>query len=104
MRPGPRTALLRRCAASSGTLKSKHAYNPPRHLIPSHPANDTRSPEEIHKLASKTKKVVGAEEGEKAACHSDYVDPEEAKKVQKEQLVQLNTAPALGIANDDRLI
>ncbi len=62
------------------------------------------SPEEIHKLASKTKKVVGAEEGEKAACHSDYVDPEEAKKVQQEQLVQLNTAPAHGIASDDRLI
>ncbi len=62
------------------------------------------SPEEIHKLASKTKKVVGAEEGEKAACHSDYVDPDEAKKVQGEQLVQLNTAPAHGIASDDRLI
>ena len=39
------------------------------------------SPEEIHKLASKTKKTVGAEEG-KAACHSDYVDPEKAKRVQ----------------------
>ncbi len=62
------------------------------------------SPEEIHKLASKTKKVVGAEQGEKAACHSDYVDPDEAKKVQGEVVVQLNTAPAHGIASDDRLI
>jgi phosphomethylpyrimidine synthase len=61
------------------------------------------SPEEIHKLASKTKKVVGADEG-KAACHSDYVDPDEAKQVQNEVLVQLNTAPAHGIASDDRLI
>jgi len=61
------------------------------------------SPEEIHKLASKTKKVVGADEG-KAACHSDYVDPDEAKKVQGEVVVQLNTAPAHGIASDDRLI
>ncbi|MFG0299671.1 MAG: phosphomethylpyrimidine synthase [Phycisphaerales bacterium JB047] len=61
------------------------------------------SPEEIHKLASKTKQAVGAEEG-KAACHSDYVDPEEAKKVQGEVVVQLNTAPAHGIASDDRLI
>jgi phosphomethylpyrimidine synthase len=61
------------------------------------------SPEEIHKLASKTKKVVGAEEG-KAACHSDYVDPDEAKQVQGEVLVQLNTAPAHGIASEDRLI
>ena len=40
------------------------------------------SPEEIHKLAGKTKKAVGAEEGEKAACHSDYVDPEKAKDMQ----------------------
>jgi phosphomethylpyrimidine synthase len=62
------------------------------------------SPEEIHKLASKTKKVVGADEGEKAACHSDYVDPEDAKKVQGEVFVTLNTAPAHGIASDDRLI
>ena len=61
------------------------------------------SPEEIHKLASKTKKVVGAEEG-KAACHSDYVDPEEAKKMQGEVVVQLNTAPAHGIASEDRII
>jgi len=39
------------------------------------------SPEEIHKLASKTKKAVGAEES-KAACHSDYVDPDQAKTIQ----------------------
>ena len=37
------------------------------------------SPEEIHKLASKTKKVVGADKG-KASCHSDYVDPETARE------------------------
>ena len=41
------------------------------------------SPDEIHKLASKTKKAVGAE-GDKAACHSDYVDPEKAKQIQHE--------------------
>jgi len=62
------------------------------------------SPEEIHKLASKTKKAVGVDEGEKASCHSDYVDPEAAQQVQGEVLVQLNTAPAHGIASDDRLI
>ena len=72
------------------------------------------SPEEIHKLASKTKKTMsetsrdreGAvpDSDPKPACHSDYVDPEEAKKVQEEQLVQLNTAPAHGIASDDRII
>jgi phosphomethylpyrimidine synthase len=50
------------------------------------------SPEEIHKLASKTKKVVGAEAGNKASCHSDYVDPETAQKIQSEvTIVQLKT-------------
>jgi len=40
-------------------------------------------PEEIHRLAAKTKQAVGAEEGKKAACHSDYVDSkEEAERVQ----------------------
>jgi len=62
------------------------------------------SPEEIHKLANKTKQAVGAEEGEKASCHSDYVDDNDAQEVQTEVLVQLNTAPAHGIASEDRLI
>mgnify|MGYP003630295631 FL=1 len=60
-------------------------------------------PEEIHKLANKTKKAVGAE-GEKASCHSDYVDADEAIERQGEVLVQLNTAPAHGISSEDRLI
>jgi phosphomethylpyrimidine synthase len=62
------------------------------------------SPEEIHKLASKTKAAVGVEEGEKASCHSDYVDADDAQQAQGEVLVQLNTAPAHGIATEDRLI
>ena len=63
------------------------------------------SPDEIHKLASKVKKVVGVEKpGDKASCHSDYVDPETAKKVQQEKLVQVNLAPAFGIAKEDRVI
>lgn len=61
------------------------------------------SPEEIHKLASKTKKAVGAVEG-KASCHSDYVDPETAKKVQREVLVQVDVRPALGISKHDPLV
>ena len=60
-------------------------------------------PEEIHKLASKTKKAVGADEG-KADCHSDYVDPEEAKQKQAETLVQVDVRPAMGIAKDDRVV
>lgn len=51
------------------------------------------SPAEIHKLASKTKKVMTQAEKDaaaaKASCHSDYVDPETAKKLQQEKLVQV---------------
>jgi phosphomethylpyrimidine synthase len=36
-------------------------------------------PEEIHRLASKTREKVGAERGEKAACHSDLADDEKAR-------------------------
>jgi len=46
------------------------------------------SPDEIHKLASKTKKVVGADAG-KANCHSDFVDADTARKLQEQQDAQL---------------
>jgi phosphomethylpyrimidine synthase len=73
------------------------------------------SPEEIHKLASKTKKALagadaqrheGAEDESKLSCHSDYVDPETAKRIQEEKLgrgvmVPLDVRPALGIAKDE---
>ena len=61
------------------------------------------SPDEIHRLASKTRKAVGAEEG-KAGCHSDYVDPETARTVQGDRLVQLNTAPAHNLPSHDPVI
>jgi phosphomethylpyrimidine synthase len=66
------------------------------------------SPDEIHKLASKTKKAVGADHG-KASCHSDYVDPDAAKsliaeKAGREVLVALDVRPALGIAKEDRVV
>lgn len=48
------------------------------------------APEEIHKLASKTKKAVEGPDG-KASCHSDYVEPDDAKRIQAERLVQLRT-------------
>jgi phosphomethylpyrimidine synthase len=51
------------------------------------------SPEEIHRLASKTKSVLGARTGSRAACHSDYSDSETAQRLQEEKLVQLRTAP-----------
>jgi phosphomethylpyrimidine synthase len=61
------------------------------------------SPDEIHKLASKTKKAVGADAG-KASCHSDYVDPDEAKRRQTDRMVQVDVRPALGISKEDRVI
>jgi len=61
-------------------------------------------PEEIHKLASKTKKVVAKDEDEKPTCHSDYVDSEEAKKLQQDKLVQLDTSEAHNIPKHDSVI
>ena len=61
------------------------------------------SPDEIHKLASKVKKVVGADVkdgADKASCHSDYVDPETAKQVQTEKLVQVG----VGVKTSERSI
>ena len=51
------------------------------------------SPDEIHKLANKTKQAVGAEET-KASCHSDYVDDEAARQIQDERvpLVELTVS------------
>ncbi|WP_010582672.1 phosphomethylpyrimidine synthase [Schlesneria paludicola] len=43
------------------------------------------SPDEIHRLAAKTKKVMAATSDEKASCHSDYVDPETAQALQEKQ-------------------
>ena len=61
-------------------------------------------PEEIHKLASKVKKGVQAgDEVIKAACHSDYVDEDDAKRIQRETLVQVDVRPALGIGKEDRV-
>lgn len=61
------------------------------------------SPDEIHRLASKTKAAVGADEA-KASCHSDYVDPDVAKNLQGQKLVQLNTAPAHNLSTHDSVI
>ena len=49
------------------------------------------SPDEIHRLANKTRKAVGADK-EKASCHSDYAAPATAQKLQQEKLVQLGVA------------
>lgn len=48
------------------------------------------SPEEIHRLAAKTKKEMSADSA-KASCHSDYVDSDSARELQeqRDRLVQL---------------
>lgn len=43
------------------------------------------SPEEIHRLASKTRKSVGADAG-KASCHSDQADADQAQSIQVVEL------------------
>ncbi len=64
------------------------------------------SPEEIHKLASKTKKKLKpADDAGKASCHSDYVDADEARQQQgAEELVQVDVRPALGLSKEDSVI
>jgi phosphomethylpyrimidine synthase len=87
------------------------------------------SPDEIHKLAAKTKRAMGNEHSAmgnaspgrdaaplptahppspdpKLSCHSDYVDPDTAKKIQAEKvgrevLVSVDVRPALGIGKDE---
>jgi phosphomethylpyrimidine synthase len=60
------------------------------------------SPDQIHRLASKTRTAMGADAGHKASCHSDYVDPDQAQRLQAaQQLVQLNTAPAHNLPKHD---
>ena len=71
------------------------------------------SPAEIHKLASKTKRAItgaaasaasDSSSAAKLSCHSEYVDPETAKKLQQDELVQLNTAEAHNIPKHDSVI
>ena len=64
------------------------------------------SPDEIHKLASKVGKKRKGEDSKsgQASCHSDFVSEDEARQMQKDSLVQLNTAPAHNVNTDDRII
>ena len=43
------------------------------------------SPQELHRLASKTRKEMGADQGQ-AACHSDLADADDAQSRQRERL------------------
>ncbi|MFO0917905.1 MAG: phosphomethylpyrimidine synthase ThiC [Planctomycetaceae bacterium] len=50
------------------------------------------SPEEIHQLAGKTRKAVGAGDN-KASCHSDYVDSTAAQEIQEQKLELVELTP-----------
>ena len=50
------------------------------------------SPEEIHRLAHKTKNSM-ATSGNKASCHSDLIDDEAAKQLQSDRLDPLTLEP-----------
>jgi phosphomethylpyrimidine synthase len=52
------------------------------------------SPEELHRLATKTRRALGADAGAKADCHSDHAPAETAQSLQEGRLVQLRRAPA----------
>jgi phosphomethylpyrimidine synthase len=43
------------------------------------------SAEDLHRLASKTRRGMGATEGHKAACHSDVADAEQARRLQERE-------------------
>jgi phosphomethylpyrimidine synthase len=65
------------------------------------------APEEIHRLAAKTRRAMaqpGKAPAAKLACHSDYMDPETAKRRQNASAVQVDVRPALGIAKEDRIV
>lgn len=47
------------------------------------------SPDEIHKLASKTKGKMQPDDN-KASCHSDFVDTDAAKEIQEEEAIGLD--------------
>jgi phosphomethylpyrimidine synthase len=50
-------------------------------------------PAEIHRLAQKTRRAMGASEGQRASCHSDAAEPERAKRLQSEALDPLTLEP-----------
>jgi phosphomethylpyrimidine synthase len=51
------------------------------------------SPEEIHRLAHKTRHAMAGERGQKAACHSEATVAEEAKRLQATRLDPLTLEP-----------
>jgi phosphomethylpyrimidine synthase len=89
-----------RDGSTPGAAKRSDALTPEQQEILA--KRGVLSPNEIHRLASKTRQAVGADAGHKASCHSDYVDSDEARR--RQHLVQVDVRPAMGIAKDDRVV
>ncbi len=51
------------------------------------------APEELERMAGKTRRAMGAEPGRKAACHSDRSDPAEARRLQSRRLDPVTLEP-----------
>jgi len=76
------------------TPKISEALNPAQREILAQ--RGVLSPEEIHRLASKTQKGMG-HEGRRAACHSELVDDEAAQRIQSERLDPVTLEPLDGV-------
>ncbi|MCH2151785.1 MAG: phosphomethylpyrimidine synthase ThiC [Phycisphaerales bacterium] len=65
-------------------------------------------PEEIHRLASKTRSRTSKSEESAPACHSDHASSDEAKKIQEnegvDQFVTLDTSEVTNIPKHDSVI
>jgi phosphomethylpyrimidine synthase len=51
------------------------------------------SPEEIHRLAGKTRRAMGGARGERAACHSELSSEQKAHELQGDKLDPVTLAP-----------
>jgi phosphomethylpyrimidine synthase len=70
-------------ASQRGKAKASAALTPEQQAILE--KRGTLSPDDIHRLASKTRKAVRADT-DVAACHSDRAGPDEAKQIQRTAL------------------
>ncbi len=85
-----RRAMARSVDAEAERSPRSEASDPsapgaPRSPDPQHPARSTQHAPRL-------------------SCHSDYVDPETAQRLQREAVVQVDVRPALGIAKEDRVV
>ncbi len=53
-------------------------------------------PTEIHRLATKTRRAMGADPGHRAVCHSDLVDDDAAGSIQAGRLDPATLEPIAG--------